>query len=73
MKGRKEVMECFNVMLKHEKYSGCNQFKLYLDMGGHNLWHCISDNVINVLVIRSYKLITIFFASLHRIMIIHFD
>ena len=66
-------MECFNAMLKHEKYSDCNQFKLYLDMGGHKLWRYIFDNVINVRVIRSYKLITIFFASHHRIMIIHFD
>ena len=66
-------MECFNVMLKHEKYSDCNQFKLYLGMGGHNLWRCIFDNVINVRVIRSYKLITIFFASHHSGMIIHFD
>ena len=54
-------MKYSNEMLKHEKYSGCNQFKSYLGMGGHNLWRCIFDNVINVRVIRSYKLITILF------------
>ena len=53
-------MKSFNEMLKHEKYSDCNQFKLFLDMGGHKLWRCIFDKVINVGVIRSYKLITIF-------------
>ena len=37
------VMKCFNVMLKHEQYPGCNQFKLHLDMGGHYLWRCIFD------------------------------